>query len=350
MGKGGSGGYVSPNIDRFEEGVATSVFNRAGANPAYSNYGYNPGVNPYGTGSGRSASTGRALPGVGSPSRSTGTQGLNANTQNQIPGNGNMYTTPSLNSLQGGSSKMKGKEDPYANYDFSNTGIPLQGAKGLQYATQGYDFNPIDEAISGYRNPAKINQTYDPYQFNFGQLPEEYSQRAYQAGAKDINKAGRDKLTQIQETIGTRRPGLLKKASEESARDTNKNLLDLNNQVQMERMRQNLDLGKAQQVAQAGENLGAANFRTDVDKFNADAAFKNLQGLAQAGGAKIGAQSGLLTGERDYQDQAIDYLMQLYNSATGQANTAAQQRQQRNQQVMGNLLGLGNLAVGIAGL
>ena len=367
MGKGtGGGGYVSPNIDTFERATANTIFNRLGANPAYQSYSYNPGTNPYGAGSGRSATTGRALPGVGSSNRSSGTQALNRSSDIPMQGNGGNSYIPDLGTLQGGASKAKGKEDPYANYDFSQTGLPIEGEQGVRYSTRGYDLSPFDEAIAGYRNPARLTQTYsgasyDPYQFNFGQLPEEYSQRAYQAGAKDINKAGRDKLTQIQETIGTRRPGLLKKASEESARGTNKNLLDLNNQVQLEKMRQNLDLGKLQQIQQAGENLNAANFnagegyrgyqsRSDLEKSNADSAFKNLQALSQTGGAKVGAQSGLVGSEREYQDKALQYLMGLYGTATGQANQAAALANQRNQSAFGNLLGLGGLGAGIASL
>lgn len=190
----------------------------------------------------------------------------------------------------------------------------MAGAEGIQKATEGYDFSPIDEAISGYRTP---------YTFNFAQLPEEYANTAYAQGAKGIQRQAAGDLEKLSERVGTRRPGVLAKLGETSQRNTQEQLAGLNAQTQLEKMRQNVELGKEQQEKQADYNL------------------RRYSGLADLATGKIGTQAGILGQERAYADQPIQYLQNLYGSA---ANATNQGAQAANQKRSGTLGFLGNVA------
>jgi len=393
-GGGGGGGYVSPNIDRFEQGVANGAFNRAGANPATAQYNYNPNQSygdpntqmtyhsPGGDGSPGGYASGQQhylepLAGEGSWGRNaSGTRngvvarsGVNQSTNQPLDTNKANYGMPPMRGGSTSSSTAKTggqQDDPYAKYDFSNVGTPLTGPNAVGYAAQGYDFSPINQAIEGYRTPAQLTQTYsgstyNPYQYNFDNLPSEYTNTAYQSGASDINRAGSNSLAQLQESLGTRKPGLLANAAENSQRNTNKNLLGLNTNLRLNEINQNLATQQAQQKAQAGENLGAANFnagegykgyesRANLEKANADNIFRNLGALASTGQQRIGTEAGLVKDQQATQDQALQYLMNLYQAATGQANQSAALDNQARQASAAQIGGLGSLAAGVGGL
>lgn len=201
---------------------------------------------------------------------------------------------------------------------------PMEGASGVAKATSGYNFSPVNQAISG-----TAANTYNPFQFNFGQMPEEATRIGYAEGSKQIQREGDDALKKAQQTIGSRRPGLLYKAAESVGRDTTSNLAGLNNQLQLNKINQNLQLGKEQQQSQAAENQGASRLRND-----------QLSQLAQLALGQIGSQSGLLGQERAYALEPAQLLQQLYGAAGGITNQGAQVAQQGKSSALGFL---GNL-------
>lgn len=212
------------------------------------------------------------------------------------------------------------------NYDYSSTGQQVYGQEqGGEYNVggQSYDLNPINEAIAGYRNPTKSTAKVDPYQFNFASLPQQYFDTAYESGAKGVRREGQGQLQKVQSAIGTRRPGLLLKAAQNNSRNVGEQLASLRSNLGQEQIRQGVETGRAQQQAQAGENMNASQFNRGVEKDNSDEVFRYLQGLEGAGQNKVKTQSGLLGGERDYQDQAIQYLLSLIQGDKGAANQGA---------------------------
>lgn len=208
-------------------------------------------------------------------------------------------------------------------YDFSGV-QPLQGAAGIQKATEGYDFSPVDQAISGFQKPTTFTQTYKPSQFNFTGLPDQYGSQAYEMGAKNLRREGAGDLTKLQETIGTRRPGLLFKAAQDSQRQTGEREAELNQQIALQKMQQDVELNKAQQEAQAGENYRGFQSESDRERANEANRMQALEALQGAGMQKIGAQSDLVGQERAYQDQAIEWLMNLFNTGVQSKNSSAQ--------------------------
>lgn len=320
MGGGGGGGYVSPNIDKYEDATSRTIFNRLGAKRRA---GASSGSTSNAANAAMSGISGGPSFSFGSPHYTYGT--LSPNTP-QIYGMDKF----SPNASAGWSSNSSASGD----YNFDDVGMPVSGRAGLETATNPFDFSPIDRAIAGFTAGP---QKYDAFKFNFGSLPKEYTDLAYTSGASDINRAGADQLAQIRESIGVRRPGLLMKAGQQSQRDTSKNLLGLNTGLRLNEINQNIGLNKEQQMAQAGQNLAAS-------QLNNSNTLNFLQGLLGAGQGKIGTQSGLLENERAYQDKAIQMLMNLYQAATGQANQAAQLDQNASNSAMNSLLGLGTMA------
>ena len=364
--------YRDPNLEQYQDAALSGVMNRAGAGGNVSGGGaYNY------DGSGGGSSGGYIMPSGSSVSARPhlGSAGIGTNAPLRLgtSGNQNMYDGFNKNALflQGGGGGMLGRgggaspQKQTPQFNFGNIGAPLGGSKGIKTATSGYDLSPLDEAISGFRNPGKLKETYrassyNPYQFNYGSLPDEYTKLAYTSGASDINRAGQDSLTKLRESIGTRRPGLLLKAGEDVSRGTNSDLAKLNTNLQLERMKQNLDLARQQQTAQAAENYLGTKFgaeeqhkgyesRSALEKGNLDQVFRYLQALGGAGKDKIGVQSGLLEKERDYQDRALDNIMKMYGYASGQANAAAGAGGGGADPLSG-LLGLGSAGIGLAGL
>lgn len=226
------------------------------------------------------------------------------------------------------------------NYDYSNTGKKVYGSEsGGNYNVggQSYDMSAINDAIAGYRNPSQSTAKYDPYQFNFKDRPQQYFDQAFEQGAKGIRREGAGNLQQIQSAIGTRRPGLLLKSAQQNARDIGEQEATLRGNLGQEQMRLGSELGRDQQMAQAGENQNAAGFNRDVERGNMDQVYRYLQGLQGAGESKLSAQSSALGEERGYEDQAMQYLLQLIQGDKGVANQGAAVNQNRQSGIIGNV-------------
>ena len=363
--KGGGGGdvYRSPNLGGYENASYGGIMNRlgAGANntgggmynysgtPSYSNPNQSYAGQSYGPNNNKLPSgikVSSVAPGQVDPSTGQmNTNGLSLQGGGGGPaakifgsllgaGVGSAFGMPGLGySLGSGLGSISSRNnagnsgDPsQGNYNLSQIGSPLGGKAGIDVATSGYNFNPQNQAISGL---SKMAGNYNPYQFNFQNLPEQYTKEAYQQGASDIAKQGANTTGQLQESIGTRRPGLLMKAAEDTQRGTNQNLNQLRTSLDLNRINQNVETQKAQQQAQAQENQGAQNINSGT-----------LQNLFNAGQGLVGTQSGLLQNERGYQDQALQFLMDMYKSATGQANQAAQIGNQAQNSSMNMIGGL----------
>lgn len=265
------------------------------------------------------------------------------------------------------------KQNADGSYDYSQVGKPITGAAGIAKATSGYDFSPVNEAISGYRRPSLFTQTYNSgyaprsygaYNFNFSRLPAEYGNLAYEQGAKDIRREGAGQLEQAREAVGPRRIGLLSKMNDSNNRNVSEQLAKLNSDIRLNEMNKNIDLGRAEQEAQAGENLRAAQFgdeqsrfaagegykgyqsRADLERANEDNRLRNIEGLYNAGQGKISAESGLVENERNYEDQALKYLMDMFGSTAGLNQQSAALGEQKRANTLGFL---GNIAKAIAG-
>lgn len=256
---------------------------------------------------------------------------------------------------QGIANRLGARKGADGNYDFSKTNQPVYGrSSGNQYVTgnQRHDFSAINKAIQGFSNPTQLSQTYTSaynptsYKaslFDYKGLPEQYYNDAYAAGSKNVRREGQGALEKLRETVGTRRPGLLLKAGEANQRATGESLASLSRDLGLERMKQGVDLGVRQQQDQANENLNAAKFaegqaqfgagegykgyqsRADLEKSNADNAFRNLQALNEAGQNKLVTQGNLLQNERAYQGEGLDALIRLLTGAQGTQNQAAAQ-------------------------
>lgn len=174
---------------------------------------------------------------------------------------------------------------------------PITGAAGVQQATQGYDFSPQKQAIAGFSKP---------YQFDYKGLPEQFGHQAYESGVQDLRREGAGQLEKMRETIGTRRPGMLAKVGEDMNRQLGEREGSMRRDIGLEQMRQDVALNQAQQQNQAAEN------------------FQNLGALAQTGQGMIGQQHGLVEDERNYQDKALEYLMNMYGQGAGLKNQKAQ--------------------------
>ena len=236
------------------------------------------------------------------------------------------------------------------NYDYSNAGKKVYGSEsGGNYNVggQSYDMNPINEAIAGYRNPSQSTAKYDPYKFNFQDRPQQYFDQAYEQGAKGIRREGAGNLQQIQSAIGTRRPGLLLKSAQQNARDVGEQEATLRSSLGQEQMRLGSELGRDQQMAQAGENQNAAGFNRDVERGNMDQVYRYLQGLQGAGESKLSAQSSALGEERNYEDNGLQYLLQLLQGDKGVANQGAQVNQQRQAGIINGVGGIAGIAKGL---
>lgn len=191
------------------------------------------------------------------------------------------------------------------SFDYSDAFKP----KNVSQATRGYDFSGLNQAQAGLNRPSLFKQTYNPAQFNFANLPNEIAQNQYALGSKDIRREGAGNLEKIRESIGVRRPGLISKASADSARDTGEQLGRLNLGLRTDAMNRAVDLGREQQLAQAGEDFRGYQSRADLEKLSADDSLKRMTGLADVGGKKVGLQSDIK--QRDVDNQLK--LQQLIN-------------------------------------
>lgn len=229
-------------------------------------------------------------------------------------------------------------------YDYANANKPINGSEKNGMYTAGSntaDYNPTNQAIKSFQNPTLFNKTYqgstyNPYQFNYAGLPQSYAENQLQLGGKGLRDQQAGNIAQAQEAIGTRRPGLLLKATQGAQRDAGQQLAQMRTQYGVDLAKTNADYARAQQEGQAGENAKAATFnagegykgyqsQSDLEKANADNLFKNMGALNEAGLNKITSQQGVLGGERDQQNKNMEYLRQLLQQATGTQNQAAQQ-------------------------
>lgn len=228
----------------------------------------------------------------------------------------------------------------YGSRDQQISSQPTYGAEQFE-TTYKSGYKP-----SSYRS-AYSPTGYNPTKFNFQAKPEEYSNQAYEMGARQIRREGQGNLEKLQETIGTRRPGLLLKAAENSQRNIGEQLGGLSSQLSIERMKEQSDLAKEQQIQQAAEDYRAAGFNDDQalqlanqkyqeaqfgeeqsrfgageggkeyeslagrERNRADERFRNIESLNRTALDKIRTQSDLMSRERGYQADILNYLYNL---------------------------------------
>lgn len=211
------------------------------------------------------------------------------------------------------------------SYDFSNSFKPITGAEGIAKSTAGYNFDPINQAIQGYQKPRSLSRV------NFQNLPKQFGDVAYENMARDARAQNAGDLTKLNEQVGTRRPGLLLKAGQDSQRELQKNLAQGRQNIEQEIMSKNIDLNREEQLTNA--DLQKAETMLDLDR---------LKGLGGLGSGLIDQQSGLMQNERGYEDANLDRLIDAWAKAGGFSNQAAGiQSQNRGQTLdfMGKLAG-----------
>lgn len=420
FGGGGPKAYQDPNIKEEQEAAISGIRNQLGAkkrtNPAYSQamQQYNAQLASYNQAASNPALGGRAN------SQGGARQYLQAP---QMPTNIPQYTydysdvnKPIYGSFGSSGSTSQPRAATGAGRLVQSTRGAADTLRGkgktqsdiYNVGQQSYDFSPINQALRQYQNPQDLTETYssgynpeayketytsgynptkyNPYQFNFKDLPEQYYQTAYQAGAKDINRKGQENLTALAEKAGVRRPGMLFKAGEQAQRATDEQLASLRNPLLLEQMQQSNQNAIEQQRAQAAENQFAGQFgegqaqfgagegfrryqslsdlerarneqalqraaedykgfqsRSDLEKANIDNRFRNAQALESGGQNRIVTQSNVLQQERDQQNTNLQYLLSLLQQSAGSQNQAAQIGAQKQ----GNMLGfLGGVAKG----
>ncbi len=213
-------------------------------------------------------------------------------------------------------------------FDYSQSFKPKTKAESVGQ----FDLSGMDQAISGYRNPGTLTQSYksganfNPYQFNFSGDVNKLADEQYGLGSKDIRREGAGSLEKLRETTGTRRPGLLSKLGEDSQRGMLENLGTLRGNLNVNAMNQSLDLNKAQQLAQAAENTNSEQnragegykeyaSRSDLEKSNLDNVFKNLGALSDTSGKKAGMESDIYERDRSNEMAKIQQLLDAYMSA-----------------------------------
>lgn len=192
------------------------------------------------------------------------------------------------------------------SYDYSNSFKPITGAEGIAKSTAGYDFNPIDQAIQGYQAPRSLMRV------DFGNLAKNFGDTAYENVAREARRENAGNLERLNEQIGTRRPGLLAKSGQDAARDLQQTLAQSRQNIERDIMEKNIDLDRQEQITNA--DLQKAETMLDLDR---------LKGLGDLGTGKIGTQSGLVGKERDYEDAALDRLLEAWGKAGGFANQSA---------------------------
>lgn len=270
---GKSAGYESGNLGEYENAFKSGLFNRMGA-----------GTNPDGS---------RNFSNVGGPIQ--GSYGPSGGSRGF--------------SIMGGRNVMRGGQN---NYNVGN---------------QSYDMSAINNAIKGFGNAPKLNQTYtsgyqpqkfnESYssayqpkqyqqsQFNFQGLPQQYYDLAYGAGSKDVRREGAGNIEQLQQAVGPRRLGTLAKSVESAQRATGERLADLSSNLGLERMRQGVDLNREEQMARADESRFGQQFGEDQERQKAMEALRGYDSRMNL--AKFGDdQSRFKSGEdlKGYQSRA----------------------------------------------
>lgn len=299
-GGGKSNAWEDPNLKEYSGNVKSGLYNRLGATQV-KNPNYKPPSTTYSSG----------------PMAANGTQSTIFNPRYQ-------YANPN----QTNATRTTSSNEPEYITDFSNVGKQV----GMNEANSPYDYSGIDSAIDSY----KRGPSYTTPKFNFGDsgMIDDQANLEYGLGAKNINRNAQGTLEKLRETVGTRRPGLLLKAGEDSNRNASENLASLNSQLRGNAMGQKLQYGKDQQLAQ-----------DDANRYLADLMMKNSDALSSANLNKISAQKEITGDERDYQDRGLEYLMDMYKSMTGAQNQTENAKMADKTNRQGNTLGfLGSAA------
>lgn len=267
--------YDDPYGDILGEAALSGVFQRAGV-PGVQNYLYgdqqpgasSQGVNPQSSGEAYYPGYGPGKPGVfGLSAQEIGRRG-----------------DAGLNSFRYLDNINKGM--------FGKGGMMMPGGGGK---------GPLDFSGLGGRTGAaeslgglKGLSTYDPAQFDFQGLPKQYGDIQYARGAQRLGKSYEDALKQQKEALGTRRPDLLFRASEQSGENLGRELSDLQSGISSDVLKYQTDLGVQQQLQQAAENLRSREFGFG--------AAKDIYGLGEDTRRYEQAQL----------DKALDYILGLY--------------------------------------
>lgn len=235
---------------------------------------------------------------------------------------------------EGIASRLGAKPLGGGQYDWSGVGAPV----GKKEAIAGYDFSPMSESIETFKKPTLFSQKYNPYQFSFQSLPEQYAREQYDLGSRDIRREGQSSLRQMQEALGPRNRGLLLKAAQGSQRGMMEQLGGLNLGIRGKMMEEKARMAKEQQLAQAGENLAAFGAEKDVAAMNADERYRYAEALAATGDQRLAREMAITQSERDYRDRGLEYLLDMYKtfltSRRGVGNVA-------KSGIAGGLLGAG---------
>ena len=209
-----------------------------------------------------------------------------------------------------------------------------------QAASKYQGFGEMDKASSMYSRPGLFTQTYNPAQFNFASLPDQYFQSAYDQGAKNIRRESAGDITQMQRAIGPRNQASLFKAIGNAGRRKQESLADLMFGLNSKRMEQGVELGKAQQLAQADEGYRGYQSRADLESKAAQDQLARAAGLQSVGQGKLAGSLDATNAERDYMMKLVDMLINkhsqevssrrgaptgggLVNSLAGQAGSIA---------------------------
>lgn len=196
------------------------------------------------------------------------------------------------------------------NFDWSQSFKPVTPKS----ASSQYDFSGIDKAENLYQKPGIFGAKYDPMQFNFESLPDQYYQGSYDLGAKNIRREGAGNLKQMNEALGPRNQGLLFKSASNAGRLQNENLANMAAQLGQTRLEQKSQLGKEQQLAQAGEGFKGYQSRADLEKTKADDQLKRAAGMESTGRTKLAGQLDATNAERSQLMDLLKMMMQEYQT------------------------------------
>lgn len=209
------------------------------------------------------------------------------------------------------------KSGDASGLDFSQVGA---GPSQEELAGESAKVKPIFDIASQLRSPSIFKETYNPYQFDYKGLGDEFGNKAYSLGSKNITRTFGDTLRQQKEAAGTRRPGLFAKLTEKSNQALGSSLGDLAGNIGLETLRSNVDAEKAQQLAQAGEEYKGYSSRADLENKRADDEYRRLTGAAGLYGSGTELESGLQQLLREDKDKGLALLLDLLNRQQGYAS------------------------------
>lgn len=242
-------------------------------------------------------------------------------------GDGGGYVSPNLRDYE---SRVSTGTRRRASLGFK----PLTGQIGISQATQGFHLNNPQKRADELGQQSAFEQ-FNPYSISYKKLPALYTTQAYERGAGSLRREATGNLEATRNLIGARRPALLKKAASDQQRELNEQLAKLRTDLELKRMEKDVDLDKS-----------AIDKQLDVLESQDSARRNRLTAGAEAGLNAARTRSDIVERERDYRDRAMDYLMQLYEAATGQANARADRATQRRGQTLGMLGDAGRIIAG----